>query len=59
MSRQVKDEITRPEKVLFPRDGITKRELVEYYERIAPAMLPYLRDRPIAMEQFGGDRRRQ
>ena len=30
-------EITRPEKVLFPEDGITKGELIEYYARIAPA----------------------
>jgi bifunctional non-homologous end joining protein LigD len=62
MSRQSKSEakrvgrqlleITRPEKVLFPNDGITKRELVEYYERIASTMLPYLRGRPIAMERY-------
>ena len=45
-------EITRPEKVLFPKDGITKGELVEYYERIAPTMLPYLQGRPIAMERY-------
>jgi bifunctional non-homologous end joining protein LigD len=45
-------EITHPEKVLFPNDGITKREFVEYYERIAAAMLPHLRDRPIAMERY-------
>ena len=45
-------EITHPEKILFPNDGITKREFVEYYERIAAAMLPHLRDRPIAMERY-------
>jgi bifunctional non-homologous end joining protein LigD len=45
-------EITRPEKVLFPNDGITKRELVEYYQHIAPAMLPHLRGRPVAMERY-------
>jgi bifunctional non-homologous end joining protein LigD len=44
--------ITRPDKVLFPNDGITKRELVDYYRRIAPAMLPYLRGRPIAMQRY-------
>jgi DNA primase len=32
--------VTQPEKVLFPNDGITKRELVAYYERIAPIVLP-------------------
>lgn len=49
-SRIVK--ITHPEKALFPNDGITKRELVEYYHRIAPTMLPHLRQRPIAMERY-------
>lgn len=45
-------EITRPDKVLFPKDGITKCELVDYYRRIAPAMLPHLRGRPLAMERY-------
>jgi len=44
--------ITNPDKVIFPHDGITKRELVEYYRRIAPHMLPHLRGRPIAMERY-------
>jgi bifunctional non-homologous end joining protein LigD len=45
-------QITRPEKLLFPADGVTKRELVEYYQRIAPVMLPHLHGRPIAMERY-------
>ena len=44
--------LTRPEKVLFPEDGIDKRELAEYYQHIAEIMLPYLRDRPVTMERF-------
>jgi bifunctional non-homologous end joining protein LigD len=44
--------ITHPEKVLFPDDGITKRELAEYYEMIAPVMLPHIARRPITMERF-------
>ena len=44
--------ISHPDKVLFPGDGITKRELAEYYEAIAPVMLPHLRQRPITMERF-------
>jgi bifunctional non-homologous end joining protein LigD len=44
--------ITHPEKVLFPDDGITKGELAEYYETIAPAMLPHIHARPITMERF-------
>ncbi len=45
-------EITRPEKVLFPEDGITKGELIEYYARIAPRILPHLRNRPLTLERF-------
>jgi len=44
--------ITNPAKVLFPDDGITKGALVEYYERIADRMLPYVRDRPLHMNRF-------
>jgi bifunctional non-homologous end joining protein LigD len=45
-------EISRPEKVLFPDDGITKGELIEYYARIAPWMVPHLRDRPLTLERY-------
>jgi len=39
-------------KVLFPADGITKGDLAEYYHAVAGAMLPLLRDRPVAMTRF-------
>ena len=45
-------QISRPEKILFPEDGITKGELIEYYARIAPWMLPHLRDRPLTLERY-------
>ena len=38
--------------MLFPDDGLTKGELVEYYAQVADAMLPYLKDRPIAMARY-------
>lgn len=44
--------ITHPDKVLFPDDGVTKGELVEYYRRIARRMLPHLRERPVHMNRF-------
>jgi bifunctional non-homologous end joining protein LigD len=44
--------ITHPEKVLFPDDGITKGDLAQYYETIAPLMLPHLRGRPVTMERY-------
>lgn len=45
-------KITRPEKVLFPEDGITKGDLVRYYQRAGARMLPYLKDRPLALERY-------
>jgi bifunctional non-homologous end joining protein LigD len=44
--------ITHPEKVLFPEDGITKGDLADYYEAMAPIILPHLRGRPITMERY-------
>jgi bifunctional non-homologous end joining protein LigD len=49
MARKV--EIPRPEKALFP-DGTTKGDLAGYYERVAPAMLPHLADRPLNLERY-------
>jgi bifunctional non-homologous end joining protein LigD len=45
-------EITHPEKMMFPAEGITKGELASYYQAIAPVMLPHIRRRPITMERF-------
>ena len=39
-------------KVLFPGDNITKGDLVAYYQRAAEVMLPWLRDRPVAMRRY-------
>ena len=39
-------------KVFWPAEGYTKADLIEYYERIAPWMLPYLRDRPLVLTRF-------
>ena len=44
--------ISHPDKVLFPEDGITKGEMAEYYEAIAPVMLPHIVGRPVTMERF-------
>jgi bifunctional non-homologous end joining protein LigD len=44
--------VSRPDKVLFPADGVTKRDLAEHYARVAPAMLPLVRGHPVALERF-------
>jgi len=45
-------ELSNAEKVLFPDDGITKRDLAGYYGGVAGLMLPLLRDRPVSMTRF-------
>jgi bifunctional non-homologous end joining protein LigD len=40
------------DKVLWPEDGYTKRDLIEYYRTIAGWMLPYLQDRPLVTTRF-------
>ena len=45
-------EVTNLDRVLFPGDGITKGELIGYYRGVAPAMLPYLRERPANLQRF-------
>lgn len=45
-------KITHPDRVLFPDSGLTKADLANYYERVAPVMLPHLRGRPVSMERF-------
>lgn len=36
------------DKVLYPETGTTKAELIDYYARVSPAMLPMLADRPVS-----------
>ena len=45
-------QVSKPDKVLFPDDGITKEDLARYYAAVAPAMLPHVRRRPIMMQRF-------
>ena len=44
--------LTNTGKVLFPGDGITKGDLIGYYQAAAEHMLPYLRERPLAMARY-------
>ena len=45
-------ELSNQGKVLFPDDGITKGDLVEYYARIAERMVPLVSERPLSLERF-------
>jgi bifunctional non-homologous end joining protein LigD len=50
--RHVEVEVTHPERVLFPDDGITKRDLVDFYCEVADTMLPHLKQRPLNVQRF-------
>ncbi|MFO7280152.1 MAG: non-homologous end-joining DNA ligase [Thermoanaerobacterales bacterium] len=40
------------DKVLYPATGTTKAEVIEYYARIAPVMVPHLADRGVTLRRF-------
>lgn len=44
--------LTNKDKILFPESGITKKDVLDYYERISGHLLPYAKDRPLTMERF-------
>jgi bifunctional non-homologous end joining protein LigD len=44
--------ISKPDKVLFPGPGFTKQDLAAYYLAVAPALVPFLRDRPLTVKQY-------
>jgi len=43
---------TNLDKVFWPDQGYTKGDLLEYYRRVAPWLLAYLRDRPVVLTRF-------
>jgi bifunctional non-homologous end joining protein LigD len=45
-------EVSNPDRVVFPEIGRTKRDVVEYYEKIAHRMVPHLHGRPLALQRF-------
>jgi bifunctional non-homologous end joining protein LigD len=48
--REVK--LSSADRVLFPEDGITKGDLFDYYGRVAPAILPHLKNRPFTLKRY-------
>jgi bifunctional non-homologous end joining protein LigD len=48
--RQLK--LSNMDKVLYPEAGFTKGEVIEYYTRISPALLPHLRQRPLTLKRY-------
>jgi bifunctional non-homologous end joining protein LigD len=40
------------DKVMYPEVGFTKGQVIDYYTRVAPAVLPHLRDRPLTLKRY-------
>jgi bifunctional non-homologous end joining protein LigD len=40
------------DKVMYPEVGFTKGQVIDYYTRIAPAVLPHLRDHPLTLKRY-------
>ena len=48
--RQLK--LTNLEKVLYPATGFTKGQVIDYYARIAPVMVPHLKNKPLTLKRY-------
>ncbi|WP_419869731.1 DNA ligase D [Chryseobacterium sp. CT-SW4] len=44
--------LTNQDKIYFPKDGITKGDVIEYYQSVADYILPYLKNRPLSLNRF-------
>jgi bifunctional non-homologous end joining protein LigD len=45
-------KLSNLDKILFPYSGIIKAELIQYYQKIAPYMLPHIKHRPLTLIRF-------
>ena len=45
-------KLSNLDKVLYPAVGFTKGQVIDYYTRIAPVLLPHLRDRPLTLKRY-------
>ncbi len=44
--------LTHPDRVIFPKSKLTKRDVFGYYQRVAPVMVPALTGRPLTLQQW-------
>ena len=44
--------VSNLDKILFPTAKFTKAQLIDYYIRIAPYLLPHLKDRPVTLKRY-------
>ena len=44
--------VSNLKKILYPKTGFTKGQVIDYYIRIAPVLLPHVKDRPLTMKRY-------
>jgi bifunctional non-homologous end joining protein LigD len=47
-----KIQVSNLDKVLYPKVGFTKGQVIDYYIRVAPVLLPHLKNRPLTMKRY-------
>jgi bifunctional non-homologous end joining protein LigD len=47
-----KFKLSRLDKVLFPGEGYTKQDVIDYYRKISEIMLPHVQDRPLTVQRY-------
>ena len=47
-----KVEVTNLQKIFYPKPGFTKGDVIDYYVRISPVLLPHLKERPITLKRY-------
>jgi bifunctional non-homologous end joining protein LigD len=45
-------KLSNLDKVLFPKSGFTKGQVIDYYARVAPTVLPHLKDRALTLKRY-------
>lgn len=45
-------KVSNLQKVLYPATGFTKADVIDYYTKISPVLLPHLKDRPISLKRY-------
>ena len=52
MEKLTKVSFSNLDKVLYPKLNVTKAQFIEYYIKMAPRMLPFLKDRPLVLTRY-------
>jgi len=52
LSDLTKVKLTNLDKILYPKDKVTKEQVIEYYIKMAPKMLPIIADRPLVLTRY-------